>query len=170
MSRETKKAPQPVPQIPDLGRLHHPRKGNKRAAKAIANGVLRWDERHIARTLRRRELQRQEERREQARRQGDLPVELRRSLLRHLGSNWYWYNKHNTLRYRPHTELDLERIAQLCRGVEQTLIDNPVDADNIITLRVTGLNDNLLHILKIALPTNVRVHAISVQGHRVLRF
>lgn len=59
-NKPTKKPAQPIPAIPDLGKLHKPRKGNKRAAKAIESGTRLWDTRHVERTARRRALARQE--------------------------------------------------------------------------------------------------------------
>lgn len=59
-SKQAKKPAQPIPEIPDLGKLHKPRKGNRRAAKLIESGVRLWDQRHIDRKARRRAIAREE--------------------------------------------------------------------------------------------------------------
>lgn len=58
--KQAKKPAQPIPEIPNLGKLHKPRKGNRRAAKLIESGVWLWDQRHIDRKARRRSIARQE--------------------------------------------------------------------------------------------------------------
>lgn len=58
--REAKKPAQPIPEIPNLGKLHKPRKGNRRAAKLIESGVRLWDQRHIDRKARKRAIAREE--------------------------------------------------------------------------------------------------------------
>lgn len=72
--RQAKKPAQPIPEIPELGKLHKPRKGNRRAAKRIASGVWLWDQRHIERKARRQAIARYEE--QEARREDDRAVEV----------------------------------------------------------------------------------------------
>lgn len=61
-NRNAKKPRQPIPAIPELGNLHKPRKGNRRAARIIAEGDLRWDHRHRDRKARRLTIARDEAR------------------------------------------------------------------------------------------------------------
>lgn len=77
--KKAKKPAQPIPEIPGLGKLHKPRKGNRRAAKLIESGVRLWDQRHIDRKARRRAIAREENkecRREDGRAVGLFAKEL----------------------------------------------------------------------------------------------
>lgn len=70
--KQARKPAQPIPEIPDLGKLHRPRKGNRRAAKLIESGVRLWDQRHSDRKARRRAIAREEGR--ERRREDDRAV------------------------------------------------------------------------------------------------
>lgn len=47
--RKARKQRTELPEVPDLGRLAMPRRGNRAAAKAVATGDLLWDKRRVAR-------------------------------------------------------------------------------------------------------------------------
>lgn len=61
-NRNAKKPRQPIPAIPELGNLHKPRKGNRRAARLIAEGDYLWDHSHRDRKARRLAISRDEAR------------------------------------------------------------------------------------------------------------
>lgn len=58
--RETRKPQQELPQVPDLGTLSMPRKGNRAAAKYVAAIGVLWDRRRADRKARKNALARQD--------------------------------------------------------------------------------------------------------------
>lgn len=58
--RETRKVREPIPEVPDLGRLSMPRKTNRAAAKYVATVGRLWDRRRAARKALKKGLARQE--------------------------------------------------------------------------------------------------------------
>jgi hypothetical protein len=79
--REARKPQQELPEVPNLGRLSMPKKGNRAAAKYVANVGPLWDRRRAERKARKNALLREDAHRAQPRRR-HLDKAVREQMLR----------------------------------------------------------------------------------------
>lgn len=146
--KEARKAPQPIPPIPELGTLHKPRKGNRRAAKLIADGVRLWDRRHVERRARRRAIAQSDA--EEARRNRERATEnFLQELLQRAPS---WKAAYRRVSIEPRTEGDVP-VEELIAAAEGLSLENPTGEE--LYFNVAGLTFREHIRLRAALPRGI---------------
>jgi hypothetical protein len=154
--REAKKPAQPIPAIPDLGKLHKPRKGNRKAAKLIESGVRLWDRRHREQKARRQAI-RQEENRENWRRRNREEGLFVLDLLAHAP---HWQRKAqykgSLLPNAIEPRSARVEVEELIEAAEKTSLRDSDQAEEFIRLfSVAGLSYRELIRLRAVLPLGV---------------
>jgi len=126
--REARKPRQELPEVPDLGRLSMPRKGNRAAAKYVANVGPLWDRRRAERKARKNALLREDALRESPRRR-HLDKRVREQLLRTM-TGWSFDHKR---RMFVATDFAPERLDELIDAIVEI-------GPQVVTLRVSDLS------------------------------
>jgi hypothetical protein len=126
--RETRKPQQELPEVPDLGNLSMPRKGNRAAAKYVASVGNLWDRRRADRKARKNALAHQDAVSAQPRRQ-HLDKAVREQMLRAMGG---WSFDQRSKAFVPRDRAP-ERFEELLDAV----IDLRTEP---VVLRVSGLS------------------------------
>lgn len=150
--RETRTPKSPTPAIPDLGKLHAPRKENVRAAKTIEAGNVLWDQRHIEKKLRRQRIARQEQA-ESNRGSHKLTSAQKGWLANHL-PHWEWDKRANALTPRGHVETSI-------------LLDELITATTLpyvkrAQLRVTGVDEVALRWARTHMPKTLQLTLVAI--------
>lgn len=150
--REAKKAPQPIPPIPDLGKLHKPRKGNRKAARLIASGVRLWDQRHKDRKARKRAIAR--DRAGEAQRNRDRATQnfLRELLSR--APSWKTGQRQGDIEPRSEGEVPVEELIAAAEGLT---LENPTGSE--LSFIVAGLTFREHIQLRAVLPEGITSHS-----------
>jgi hypothetical protein len=126
--RETRKPQQELPEIPDLGRLSMPKKGNRAAAKYVANVGPLWDRRRAERKARKNALLREDAQRSNPRRR-HLEKSAREQLLRAM-PGWSFDHKRKAFVANDFRPVRLEELVDAIAELDQ---------ENL-TLRVSDLS------------------------------
>lgn len=126
--RETRKPQQELPEVPDLGTLSMPRKGNRAAAKYVATIGPLWDRRRVERKARKNALLREDAHRQNPRRR-HLDKSVRQQMLRTM-TGWSYDPKTQAFVAK---DLAPERLDELINAVIEI-------RSQTVTVRVSGLS------------------------------
>ncbi|MFF2053772.1 hypothetical protein ACFVU2_19365 [Leifsonia sp. NPDC058194] len=126
--RELRKPQQELPEVPDLGRLSMPRKGNRAAAKYVATIGPLWDRRRAERKARKNALIREDALRANPRRR-HLDKAVRERMLRTMAG---WSFDHKAKAFVAKNSAP-ERLDELIDAVVEIRAET-------VTLRVSGLS------------------------------
>jgi len=156
--REPRKAPQPVPEIPQLSRIRTPRKTNRKAAKLIESGVRLWDRRHVERVARRRALRLAEDQESNRLYERTINSYLR-SLLKS-APGWRLMDRRGAIEPDPKMQLSFEELLEsLLTAARLTELRNPEGWE--LNFRVAGLTYREHIELRAVLPAGITSHFIQ---------
>lgn len=150
--REAKKAPKPIPPIPELGKLRKPRKGNRKAARLIAEGVRLWDRRHVERKARKRAIA-QSKAEELQRNRYSATQDFLRELLSRTPS---WKTGYRQGFIEPRTEGEVP-VEELIAAAEGLTLKNPTGSE--LHFVVAGLTFREHIQLRAVLPVGITCHS-----------